>query len=838
MHANRLLLMALVSVIAASAARCEADDIGKYGFRYDPMKWVETDQSVGAAKLRTFVFKKPQPGDHAILKKEIESILAKQHEDGSFHGAAQPPQATASHVLRLLELGCSPDRPEIKRAMAFFLREGIKDDGTIGVYKLRVLCLIGGDEHAALRDKSLRKLAAVCEEGDHLGCPWTPAQSLRTLWAGRDYVDVQAGLMSELKWIAEGMNEAGCLSYKDPWGFLSLAATIDHPLGRQITVKLVPLILRNQRADGGWGGQSINVFRALKRYGLMGQLTTLPPLPQDWRIVRTIPAPPGVYTMAWDGESLWVSTFHGGEAIAVSPTDGRVVRRVKLPGRGFKGIGWWDGALVVVAHDPNRLLQIDPATGKIRREIPLGKDRMADPAGVAEVNGKLWVGDNWNWVAAVIDPDHIEPPEQQHYAVPGLPITYDTDLAVAPDGVWLCSHTSLARSDPRGRLVARDEMKTGVPNLKLLEWGEKPFARIGGITHDGKNLWVQDRKGQRLCVIERANFQAPNAQFARQIRAELPYLKKTLNLPKVVTLPEGVARKTFENTVRNPFDVPLTIRFEWDMCASSWGMAPASEAVTIEPGAEVTLRTVATFDRQKLAPAPVRRSIIAVGGRDMMQIENFCDPPLIPRSATAVRVAKPPKPDGVIAEDEYGKASANGMFADYRGVGPATHATRFLAAYNDKALYIAMIADEPEPQGIVGEPVERDANIFTSDEVELFVDATFDRSTYHQFAVQLKHGVQFDLARGPEQGEHGSSAWNGQWKSGVKIGKDAFVVEFAIPFATLGVKPPKAGDRWGLNIARQRVPDGKQNGRLEQTAWSVTYGSFHVPDRFGTVTFE
>ena len=65
-----------------------------------------------------------------------------------------------------------------------------------------------------------------------------------------------------------------------------------------------------------------------------------------------------------------------------------------------------------------------------------------------------------------------------------------------------------------------------------------------------------------------------------------------------------------------------------------------------------------------------------------------------------------------------------------------------------------------------------------------------------------------------------------------------FVVEFAIPFATLGAKPPKAGDRWGLNVARQRVPDGKQNARLEQTAWSVTYGSFHVPSRFGTVTFQ
>ena len=58
------------------------------------------------------------------------------------------------------------------------------------------------------------------------------------------------------------------------------------------------------------------------------------------------------------------------------------------------------------------------------------------------------------------------------------------------DSVWHCDWLTplLIRSTRKG---------------KLLDWGERPFPEVGGITHDGKNLWVLDGKANRLCVIEK-----------------------------------------------------------------------------------------------------------------------------------------------------------------------------------------------------------------------------------------------------------------------------------------------------------------------------------------------
>ena len=77
----------------------------------------------------------------------------------------------------------------------------------------------------------------------------------------------------------------------------------------------------------------------------------------------------------------------------------------------------------------------------------------------------------------------------------------------------------------------------------------------------------------------------------------------------------------------------------------------------------------------------------------------------------------------------------------------------------------------------------------------------------------------------------------------MNVGGEAFVVEFAIPFATLGVPAPKPGDKWGFNICRTRraKEHPKRDGSPRQlTAWSIpyAYANFHVPSYFGTVTFE
>ena len=76
--------------------------------------------------------------------------------------------------------------------------------------------------------------------------------------------------------------------------------------------------------------------------------------------------------------------------------------------------------------------------------------------------------------------------------------------------------------------------------------------------------------------------------------------------------------------------------------------------------------------------------------------------------------------------------------------------------------------------------------------------------------------------------------WNADWQAAAKPSDGRWTVEMAMPFASLGATMPRVGDRWGLNLTRNRWVTGS----AEYMTWAVPYGSFHSPDRFGTVWFR
>ena len=89
---------------------------------------------------------------------------------------------------------------------------------------------------------------------------------------GRHYPGAEEVLTAALTSVADGINEVGCLSHCDPWGFVDLAGAMDHPLAAKIMRKRLPMVLRGQEADGGWGGvfdRSLQVFRALVRHDVL-----------------------------------------------------------------------------------------------------------------------------------------------------------------------------------------------------------------------------------------------------------------------------------------------------------------------------------------------------------------------------------------------------------------------------------------------------------------------------------------------------------------------------------------------------------------------------------------
>jgi len=522
---TRLGLAAVVAFVVTNTSDCRAEPAGdttdalmvklKYGFRYDPMKWVETNTSVEAAQLRTFVFKKPQPGDAELLKKEIDGIFAKQKEDGSIG------KNTNGQLAKAIELGCPLDRPEVKRAADFIAKSKLDEHGALGIYRLRALCM-SGPHHAELRDKSLRILAERCKEGIRIGCPWSPSVHLKTLWAGRNFVDVREGMKTDLEWIANGMNEVGALSYKDPWGFLDLAATINHPLGKKIALKLIPMLLRVQRPDGGWGNRETRALRALAKYDLLEPLRKLPPLPSDWTVVRSIPSPAARGScLTWDGSRLWVLNTPQKEAFAISTEDGKVLKRLALPDGNIQGIAAW-GKSLALSYPGNREQQprvvfVDSDTGKVEREISLeGAD--CNPNGLAQVGDKILIADVWNCAALVVDPAKTEQ-KPWHWVFPSATWLGYADVAGTDDGLWqvytgtwrFCSTPLLIKSQMPAQQFHDWNKLPDVPNSRALEWGERPFdGQCAGIAWDGPNLWAMNREKNRICLIRKADPARPS----------------------------------------------------------------------------------------------------------------------------------------------------------------------------------------------------------------------------------------------------------------------------------------------------------------------------------------
>lgn len=155
----------------------------------------------------------------------------------------------------------------------------------------------------------------------------------------------------------------------------------------------------------------------------------------------------------------------------------------------------------------------------------------------------------------------------------------------------------------------------------------------------------------------------------------------------------------------------------------------------------------------------------------------------------------PVKVDGVLDDAAWAKATAMTDFVLGRSGKPDVQ-SRVLVMHDAANLHLAIINDEPNTDQLVTNATERDGPVWNDDSVEIYVDANNAKGRdYHGFFVNAAN-VVYDRRR--------VEAWDGEWTSAVKVlpGK-AWVVEVAIPFATLGVTP-KPGHKLGLMVARNR----------------------------------
>ncbi len=206
------------------------------------------------------------------------------------------------------------------------------------------------------------------------------------------------------------------------------------------------------------------------------------------------------------------------------------------------------------------------------------------------------------------------------------------------------------------------------------------------------------------------------------------------------------------------------------------------------------------------------------------------------RSFTAARTRGPIRVDGRLDEPAWAQTPVIEHFVNYRRLQLASLETRVRVLYDDRFLYVGFECADPRASELHIAPRERDAHELV-DSVEVFVDPNRTRKAFFHWIVDAG-GNLFDAARrrGPDGVWKYSTEFNSRCKFKVRIDRDRWWVEMAIPFAELGARP-RRGRPWGFNVCRNIVhthPDGKAEC---VTAGFLGGGNFHTVERYPTLNF-
>ena len=487
-----------------------ADTEPRYGFRYDPMEWVNGSRSLEAAKVRRLVFGREIEGDPELLAQEIDKLLAdeKIQEELSEPLDHDSLEHVTWWIRVLIELGCDPDHPEVKRGENAVRRalDGpdaqALDPRKIRADPLRTFALLGLNDHpyakASWRAFRERVAASVADwRRGNMPWPWGFAFQVGALWTGRDLDGIEEVVVDALEWTAanawrvdaEGFSGMAAGGAAD---LALLASGVGHPIAGDIARQIIPFILRAQRSNGTWRDElNMIIYLMLHRHGLLEPLRQLPPLPPDWQVVRSIPAPgPNPFNIVWDRHKIWVHDWADDTATAVSPTDGTVLNTVKLPKGGEGGaFGAWDDSLWVLPSHTKTLSRIDPASGEVQDELSIDFP-VTVFAAMVKARSKILISDQDGGVWKLTADGTAEPPDSESEVklACGMP----DFMAAQGEQVWCWDCVWF-----------QGLMKCNLDG-HVLDWGELPFGPDHhGIAWDGKELWALDKKNKRICIIER-----------------------------------------------------------------------------------------------------------------------------------------------------------------------------------------------------------------------------------------------------------------------------------------------------------------------------------------------
>ena len=147
---------------------------------------------------------------------------------------------------------------------------------------------------------------------------------------------------------------------------------------------------------------------------------------------------------------------------------------------------------------------------------------------------------------------------------------------------------------------------------------------------------------------------------------------------------------------------------------------------------------------------------------DSIRAETEIDP--AHRIATAIRIkATPPQLDGVLDDQVWKTAPLHEGFRqrDPDEGEPVSQRTTFQVAYDDEAVYFAVMCYDSEPDKIVSRLVRRDDYV-ESDKIQILLDPHYNRQRAFSFTIYPSGSVIDGITEGGGWRDW-NNAWDGVW---------------------------------------------------------------------------
>ncbi len=145
---------------------------------------------------------------------------------------------------------------------------------------------------------------------------------------------------------------------------------------------------------------------------------------------------------------------------------------------------------------------------------------------------------------------------------------------------------------------------------------------------------------------------------------------------------------------------------------------------------------------------------------------------------------------------------------------PSPVETEALVTYDDRNLYVAFRARDPQPGRIRARFQERDAGT-ADDLVGFYIDPFNDDRRAYQFRVNPL-GVQIDAINSDVEATEDFS-WDGIWDSAGMITSDGYIVEIAVPLQQLRIPSRGGTQTWGFLAIREWPRDVQHRLRSVRT---------------------